>query len=138
MKTREEIEAMTDEERRIKTAELCGTMDRWVLRKRGLFYCPDAKGYTSDIRDAWILTEAEANKHVYPHDKPVTKHRAPMPDYLNSLDAMHEALKTMPDELYWPNFYDTLAEVVRGYVQRDIMEATARHRNEAFLMVMLP
>lgn len=49
----------------------------WVLMKRGLYYRPKANGYTSNIEEAWRLTEAEADRHVYPHDEPVTKHRAP-------------------------------------------------------------
>lgn len=49
--------------------------DRWVLMKRGLYYRPNAKGYTGNLAEAWIITEAEADKHVYPHDEPVTKHR---------------------------------------------------------------
>lgn len=49
--------------------------DKWVLMKRGLYYRPDAKGYTGNINEAWVVTEEEANRHVYPHDEPVTKHR---------------------------------------------------------------
>lgn len=46
----------------------------YVLRKRGLFYRPNAAGYTSHIDEAGRYTKAEALKHVYPHDEPVTMH----------------------------------------------------------------
>jgi hypothetical protein len=63
--------------------------------KRGLYYRPQAKGYTSNIREAWIVSEEEADVHVYRHgEEQVTMHRAPAIDYCNDLHAMHEVEKT--------------------------------------------
>lgn len=89
---------MTDTEMRIAIAEACGVANRWFIMKRGRYYRPNACGYTSDIKEAWIVTEEEANKHVYPHDEPVTKHRAPLPDYPNDLNACHEMEKVLTQE----------------------------------------
>lgn len=38
---------------------------KFGLKKRGLWYRPDAKGYTDRQCEAWRLTEAEAKKHEY-------------------------------------------------------------------------
>lgn len=86
---------MTPEAINIAVAEACGTADRWVLIKRGLYYRPNRHGYTNNISEAWVLTEAEADKHTYPYDAPVKKQRAPVLNYFASLDAMHEAEKVL-------------------------------------------
>jgi hypothetical protein len=46
----------------------------YVVRKRGLFYRPNANGYTDRIDEAGRYTFAEAKAHEYPHDEPVTMH----------------------------------------------------------------
>lgn len=63
---------MTNEEKSLRIAKFCGKDNLFVLKKRGLYYRPGASGYTSNISEAWILAEDEANKHVYPYDEPVT------------------------------------------------------------------
>lgn len=81
---------------KVAIAELCGTADRWVLVKHGLYYRPQAHGYTGRIEEAWILSESEVDLHVYPHgDDPVTKHRAPLPNYPGDLNAMRQALSAL-------------------------------------------
>lgn len=45
----------------------------YVLRKRGMFYRPNATGYTDRIEEAGRYTLEEAKRHEYPHDEPVTK-----------------------------------------------------------------
>lgn len=71
----------------------------------------------------------------------------PIPDYLNSLDAMHGAKKAMNDEqkhAYCVILASTLwlPAYSRGWQDwRDtwlIDNATARQRNTAFLMTLLP
>lgn len=107
MKTREQIEAMSDEERRIKTAELCG----WKFKK-------------SDI---WI-----SKRWFNPDGGPTESFP---PNYLNSLDAMYGAEKTIPIlDRAW--FVSALMEVAGGE-HFLCYHATARQRNVAFLMVML-
>lgn len=46
----------------------------WVLRKRGLYYRPNAQGYTSCFGEAGRFTYEEAKKHEYLYDEPVTMH----------------------------------------------------------------
>lgn len=79
-------ETMSPEEVNMALEEAFGLTPRWTLKKRGLYYREGAAGYTSNIEEAWAITEAEADQHVYPHDEPVTKHRLPVPNYAGSLD----------------------------------------------------
>ena len=127
---------MTDSEMRIAIAEVRGKGNRWVIMKRGLYYRKDALGYTNDPEEAWILTEEEANWHVYPHDEPVTKHRAPPRNYLDDLNAMHEAEEKLGGGFYdgsqWLTYVRLLHRKTGGYGER----ATARQRAEAFLQTI--
>lgn len=119
MKTREFVEAMSDEDRIIKTAELCGG---WKI----VPYVDVPHGRYEGCFSALKLVT----------------HIGFLPDYLNSLDVMHAATKKMPP-LYW----DNLCHVTRtpwlkcghfDYADLSaIANATARQRNTAFLMVML-
>ena len=77
----------------------------YVLMKRGLFYRPKGNGYTNNIDEAWLVTEAEASKHVYPHDEPVTKHLATsfpsaLRDLKAELAAAHKLLGEAHREAY--------------------------------------
>lgn len=122
---------MTDEEKRISIAEACGVANRFVLLKKGFYYRPNGNGYTFKIENAWILSEEEADKHVYPRGGLVTKQRVPPPDYLNDLNAIHDAEKTLS--------IDETAEYdvhLRRFVERWYWHATARQRAEAFLRVI--
>ncbi len=116
---------MSPVQQRIKLAEVCGKHDRWVIMKRGLYYRPHAKGYTSNIAEAWILPEAEADEHTYPYDEPVTKHRAPLPDYLNDRDAMHAAFLAL-DDVQKVECLGYIYEVARGnHHDKDVALAMA-------------
>ena len=59
-----------------------------------------------------------------------------VPDYLNDLNAMHEAVKTLPQNLM-PRYFACLCNVVSGslslYGYSKATEATAAQRAEAFL-----
>lgn len=60
-----------------------------------------------------------------------------LPDYLNDLNAMHEAEKVL-NELSWMHYLRNLAEIVRKPKQCEIrisqyVQATATQRAEAFL-----
>lgn len=86
MTTPKPIDHLTPEELRV-IAESLGIASRFVLMKRGLYYRPNGHGYTDRIEEAWILSGEEADKHVYPHDEPVTKHLAPLPAFATDANA---------------------------------------------------
>lgn len=131
---------MTIEEKRIKIAEACNHLDRWVLVKSGYYYRPDAAGYTGNINEAWVVTEAIADKHVHPHDEPVTKRSAPLLRYFESLDACHEMEKvlTFDNNLkFFRLVHDIMAEELGlasrfDLATRAVIHASASHRAEAF------
>lgn len=60
-----------------------------------------------------------------------------LPDYLNSLDAMHEAEKALTRYQQSVTYSDNLMKIV-GYHTFDSAHATARQRAEAFLRVVEP
>ncbi len=129
MKTREEIEAMSDEERRIKTAELCG----WsVYNEKATIDYMWAPGHISTVVPKWINSNNDG------------RYAMELPDYLNSLDAMHEAERVM-DDCECEYYEQSIREIDwegDGYllspIDNWVIHATARARNTAFLMVMLP
>ncbi len=114
---------------RIAIAEFCGLADKWVIVKRGLYYRPNAKGYTGNIDEAWIVSEEEANKRVYPHDEPVTKQRAPVKKYDECLNAMHEAEKCLKKNKPFWNTYRKQLNWLMDYG----ITATSEERFECFL-----
>lgn len=124
MKTREEIEAMSDEERRIKTAELCG----WRRIYNSINYGLGVNGFPAAYQGD--LNSVEAREIV--------------PDYLNSLDAMHEAERIMKDAQAY-EYREALRSIAVLYHFNDGMcgcsglefFSSAHQRNCAFLMVML-
>ena len=62
-----------------------------------------------------------------------------IPDYLNDLNAMHEAVKSLPQNLK-PRYFACLCAVVSGAVAlhgySEATEATAAQRAEAFLRTL--
>ena len=62
-----------------------------------------------------------------------------IPDYLRDLNAMHEAVKTIPQNLM-PRYFACLCNVVSGalslYGYSKATEATAAQRAEAFLKTL--
>lgn len=123
--------------------------DRWVLVKRGLYYRPNAKGYTNHLSEAWIVTEAEADKHTYPHDEPVTKHRVPPRNFYHDLNACAE-METCVPRSQWSEWAMTIRRIVQRDCNREecylsccecsqliadfwFYHATAPQRCEAFL-----
>jgi len=126
MKTREEIEAMSDEARAIKTHELCGfRLFKWV---RG------AHSYSTWLKPK--EPDPDTGSEYF-------RQRLNIPDYLNSLDAMHGAVMSISN-----NMRDLvnlkLEEETRNYFDHcetqdldDLVNADARTRNLVFLMVML-
>lgn len=68
--------------------EVAGIPRLFTLMKRGYYYRPNANGYTASIQEAWRITEDVADKHVYPYDEPVTKHRLPHDNYSTDANTM--------------------------------------------------
>lgn len=60
-----------------------------------------------------------------------------VPDYCNDLNAMHEAEKSIPDEL-WNCYFNQLARITKAEQSDDrvFFCATARERAEAFLRTL--
>lgn len=82
-----------------RIAKLLGKDDLYFVMKRGLYYRPNAKGYTSNEREAWRLPLEQAKLHEYPHDEPVTIQKCSQtPDYCNSLDACREFEDAMDEK----------------------------------------
>lgn len=90
---------LTDEQLNAEIAKLCGMDDRWHIMKRGMYYRPQAAGYTYHTSEAWVVDGVEAKTHEYKHpgagDEWVTIHKAPPPLFSSSLDAMHLAELTL-------------------------------------------
>jgi hypothetical protein len=97
---------MNKESQRIAIAEACGL--------KGIHVCEESGYYFGTLFAA--------------NGKPV-------PDYLNSLDAMHEAEKVIQD---WWAYSDHLHEI--SYTQKphdqDLIHSTAAQRAEAFLRTL--
>lgn len=127
---------MTSQEQQAAIAGLFPA--KFVLIKRGLYYRPDACGYTACIDQAWKISEEEADKHVYPHDEPVTKRRAPDTDFLNDLNAMHEAEMTLTKSQR-EDMWDVLATMILDTEgMGGILCATAAQRAEALCRTLWP
>lgn len=129
---------MTDQEINRAVAESVGD-DRWLIVKRGYFYRPNGHGYTSHVSEAWALPLAEAKKHEYLiGEEPVTLRKAPIPDYCNDLNAMHDVENRMTDDEHL-RFRNALWLLIikttqfPHHVSRNVHSATARQRAEAYL-----
>ena len=80
------------------------------------------------------MTDNEINiaiATVYPHDEPVTMHKAPLVNYAGSLDAMHEAERVLFADI--KNYEPYRQQLLRICLRP--VHATARQRAEAFLRV---
>jgi len=113
--TRKQWAKLTPEEKRVKVAELCG----WTWKWRVVDYIR-----SEPFRD-WTSPEGKYLGLVGP----------PIPDYLNDLNAMHEAVK----ELRYHQLVDycnKLIELTGSEV--GAIESTAAQRAEAFVLTMEP
>jgi hypothetical protein len=141
---------MTPDEQRIAIGTAIG-FDLWVIVKQGYYYRPKGHGYTTSLTEAWKLPYEEAKKHeMYvgnPNVSPneiVFIERAPLPDFLNSLDACAEMEKALKDETAndeFSRYCGTLSEMLcpidcKGPSCGFTICATAPQRCEAFLKVM--
>jgi len=112
---------MKPEQQRIAIAEACG----WEL-------VPSHDGYHGGIAEAFpdFWLDPEGEKHWQD---------MPLPNYLNDLNAMHEAVKTLPQNIK-PRYFACLCVVVSGAISlhgySEATEATAAQRCEAFLRTL--
>lgn len=110
---------MSPESQRIAIAEACG------FEVTRIEYDGDGKIYRvwATPPDSW------AGKDVRPW----------LPDFLNDLNAMHEAVKSLPQNIT-PRYFACLCNVVSGalslYGYSKATEATAAQRAEAFLKTL--
>ena len=101
---------MTPEAQRIAIAEACG----WL----SVDYSPSWK--------CWIgVTDEDDTCFDY----------KPIPDYLNDLNAMHEAEKVLVEE-QWGVYTSLLIRENRVGLARTLIHATAAQRAEAFLRTL--
>ncbi|MDB6118572.1 MAG: hypothetical protein JWO08_2353 [Verrucomicrobiaceae bacterium] len=107
---------MTPEAINAAIADFTGLGDQWLLIKRGYYWRPDSKGYTSRISEAGRYTLEEANRLVSPRREVdgVTKERAPTPLYTEDRNAMHEAICSLSG-LQMDLFADILCEIVKPH-----------------------
>lgn len=133
---------MTPQEINERIATICGKGNLYFVKKRGLYYRPNAQGYTSDKKDAWRIPFEEAKLHQYDCDElPVTIHKCEPPDYFNSLVACatFESCLTGDDRsLYMDHVYLLIVrsnnKAVMGFENQWAMfNATPAQRCEAFL-----
>jgi hypothetical protein len=118
-RTADSAPGMTPEQQRIAIAEHCGWTETTEYSHLHPYLTPEAVS-----RMVWLDRNGQRAGIL-----------GDPPDYLNDLNAMHEAEKTMTDEQFWPDYYDHLAGITtrHRYGQRPIICATAAQRAEAFL-----
>ncbi len=132
---------MTPAAQQAALAKHLGLDQMFVLKKRGYYYRVNAAGYTSDLRDAWKVTEAVAKKHAYPYDEPVTMHPAPLPDWagdLNAIAAVEDTLCAGDAGVVFEYRYETeiIHAINRAGKMRMRIRATAPQRLEALLRAL--
>lgn len=113
---------MTLERQRIAIAEYCG----WKIADESQIKERAGNAAWLLCKGPWWRNEQEKTIAVY-ND---------LPDYLNDLNAMHEAVKTLPQN-FKPRYFSCLCAVVGGAISlhgySEATEATAAQRAEAFL-----
>jgi hypothetical protein len=119
---------MTPEQQRIAIAEACGLTPH-----------PDNDNRPDDLK-FWSPQYSGKPGLVYTLDGPEygefprSQHDARLPDYLNDLNAMHEAEKMIKGTPYWKTYETLLAQIVSG--DNGMFHITASQRAEAFLKTL--
>lgn len=86
---------MTNDEINERIAKITGFHDKVGLKKRGLWWRPNAQGYTSNESGAGRYTLKEAEDYAHPDGEPVTIHKFTTPDYTGDLNACRQFESTM-------------------------------------------
>jgi len=122
----DQTENMSDEELRRTVAELCG----WKHEPKML--------------RPWVNPAMIAHAKTLPQKGAHVGSRVNLPDYVGSLDAMHEAEKMLSDEQH-DRFKDALlagidpkAHLSDAFIYRYFVSATAKQRAIAFVKTMRP
>jgi len=112
---------MNKQEQRIAIAEACGWLHpnnpECIKRKKGTSY----ESRYKDSGGWWMKPNGDYTIGEY------------LPDYLNDLNAMHEAELTLTDE-QWERYWHELNGIVLGVLY--LPRATAAQRAEAFLKTL--
>lgn len=103
------IDNMNDEEKRIKIAEAVGWTDF-----QGIYGIPPGCSKPEGCPRHFAST---------------------VPNYLEDLNSMHEAEKTINNGSWWDMYYERLAEISDAE-DNDSRSATARQRADAFLLTL--
>ena len=113
---------MTEEQQRIAIAEACGW--KWIQTN-------------FEAKSGLIGTDSPHSGNIpyqgtnYPSNRHLPTYGKAIPDYLNDLNAMHEAERTMGDPQLWDEYQSYLSDAMRNIGW--IYHATAAQRAEAFL-----
>ncbi len=119
---------MTDEEINEAIADHVGW--KWyAVEKGGWFYRKGGHGYTYRIEEAGKYTKDDAMKELC-KGEPMSVVRIPVPDFVNDLNAMHEAEKVL-NEKQEDIMNSILWDIMDG--RKYLWHATASQRAEAFL-----
>ena len=108
---------MTEEQQRIAIAEACG----WTC-------CGQVQGLNPHGLVPWRKIVDYTTQQILNHEIPMDT----LPDYLNDLNAMHEAENVLTGYPQRVTYYETLSKIV-GYLAFEFVRATASQRAEAFL-----
>jgi len=135
---------MSPAEINIAIQQACGPQ-LYVIMKRGLYYRPDAHGYTDRIEDAWKLPLEQAKKHEayadrddVPFDEKVFVKPYQPANYFADLNAMHEAEKVLTEDSQWDDYDFWLCRNAKpGELPfKSATHASAAQRAEAFLRTL--
>ena len=132
---------MTNQEINERIAAITGFHDKVGLKKRGLWYRPEACGYTNCECEAGRFTLEEAKKREYLLYEPVTIHRFKTPNYAESLDACKEfegaigkqALEYYAENLAVAVWGSAIGNTMSYLGVAQLITATPLQRCEAFL-----
>lgn len=117
---------MTPKQQRIAIAEACGAT--WV----NIPPKPE-NGFSSEYHPKRLLTFTPADLRILPLADPRTHDSTLVPDYLNDLNAMHEAEKVLT--IHQQNaMNDALWDLLKGC--KYLWHATAAEHAEAFLRTL--
>lgn len=97
----EDLKDCSDAELNLKLAELLGTADRYLIKKRNVYYRVGGGGYTCHQFNAWVQPKAEALKHEYKKGTPdewVTIEQASVPCYAFSAALCRDVEATLKAE----------------------------------------
>jgi hypothetical protein len=130
--TKEQIDSMSPEEKRKSIGTICG----WTFHK-----CDLAPNGGGEVYESFWVRPGIDYQTLTAEDICWREGRS-LPDYLNSLDAMHEARKSLtPDQQveYTSNLYKVARSTIGSATEwAALVDATADMHATSFLMTMLP